>query len=256
MSDRGLRWPALTVLLSFCVAPAAHALHPLITEDTGTVGAGVAQIELAATHEKDRDGNTVTRLWAPTLTLTCGVAEAVDLFVFQPWLRIHTESPGDSATVAGWSDPALGFKWRFYEQAGLSMAIKPALQFPLGDATRGLGKGRTGYTLPFVVTRQWEGFAFHTHLAVSGNPNTVGEREHLWHGSLAIENPLNDRLKWVLDLGVDRNPDPTRNLHPAYLLGGVVYSLSQMELSAGFKGKLNSAAPDQAFLFGLTWHSR
>ena len=52
----------------------------------------------------------------------------------------------------------------------------------------------------------------------------------------------------------DRNPDPASNLNPAYLLGGVVHSIGQFDLSAGIKGGLNSAAPDRTLLLGLTWH--
>ena len=237
-----------------CASPAAYALHPLITEDAGTQGSGGMQIELNAMHERDRDGDTTTRQFGPTVALTYGVVDTVDVFVAIPYLQLQSDSPGASVRSSGWSDPGLGFKWRFYDQDNLSIAIIPAVLFPLGDDTRGLGKGRTGYSLPFVFTRQWDGFAFHTHVAVSGNRNTVGEREHLWHASLAIEHQLTEPLKWVLDLGADRNPDPTRNLHPAYLLGGMVYSIGQVDLSAGIKGKLNSAAPDQALLVGLTWH--
>ena len=251
---RRLAWSALTLFA--CVSPTAHALHPLITEDTGTQGAGITQVELTASHERDRDGASTTRRFDPSVTLSYGVADAVDVFASVPYLRLRSESPGTTVSSSGWSDPTLGLKWRFYEQDNLSVAIKPAVLLAHGDATRGLGKGRTGYSLPLVVTRQWDGFAFHTHLEVSRNRNTVGEREYLWHGSLAIEHQLNERLKWVLDLGADRNPDPARKLHPAYLLGGAVYSFGRMELSAGIKAKLNAAAPDQAFLVGLTWHGK
>lgn len=231
----------------------AWALHPLITEDTGTQGSGVSQIELTASHESDRDSNTTTHRFDPTLVFTHGVTDTVDIFVSLPYLQLRVDS---AAKRSGWSDPTLGFKWRFYEYAGLSMAVKPAVLLPQGNNTRDLGKGRTGYSLPFVMTRQWDDFAFHTHVAVSGNRNTVGEREHLWHGSLALEHYYDARLKWVLDLGVDRNPDSASNLHPAYLLGGLVHAFDRMELSAGIKAKLNAAAPDKTFLFGLTWHSK
>lgn len=247
-------WPALLLLLG--AARPAYALHPLITEDTGTQGKGVAQVEWTVTHEHDREGDTSIHRYDPTVVVTYGVAEAVDVFASAPYLRLHTVSSGETTTSNGWSDPAFGFKWRFYEQGNLSMAIKPAVLLAEGDAQRGLGKGRTGYSLPFVVTQKWDGFAFHTHVAMNGNRNTVGEREHLWHASVALEHQRTEHLKWVLDLGVDRNPDPARNLHPAYLLGGVVYSAGRVDLSLGVKGKLNSAAPDQAFLFGLTWHSK
>jgi hypothetical protein len=249
---RRLASGALTLLS--CVSPTAYALYPLITEDAGTQGAGGMQIEVSAAQARDRKGDSTTRQLNPAVALTYGVVDMVDVFVAIPYLQLRSAGPGDAARSSGWSDPKLGIKWRFYEQGNLSVAIVPAVIFPLGDATRGLGHGRAGYTLPLVLTRQWDGFAFHTDLEATDNRNTVGERAHLWHASLAIERQFSERLIGVLDVGVDRNPDPQRNLNPAYLLGGVVYSFGRMDVSAGFKGKLNSAAPDQTFLLGLTWH--
>lgn len=244
---------ALTLL--FCVSSSAYARHPLITDDAGTQGAGGMQIELNATQERGHDDGTTTRQFDPTVALTYGVADAVDVFVAIPYLQLRSNASGNSAASSGWSDPELGFKWRFFEQDDLSVAIVPAVLLPLGDDARGLGKGRAGYNLPLVLTRQWDGFAFHTEVGISGNRNTVGERDHLWHVSLAMEHQLAESLLWVLDLGMDRNPDPDSNLNPAYLLGGVVYSIGRIDLSAGVKGRLNSAAPDRAFLLGLTWHA-
>ena len=250
--SRRLALGALTLLS--CASPTTYALYPLITEDAGTQGAGGMQVELSAAQERDREGESTTRQLNPAVALTYGVLDAVDVFVAIPYLQLRTAGPDDTARSSGWSDPKLGIKWRFYEQGNLSVAIVPAVIFPLGNATRGLGHGLAGYTLPLVFTRQWDGFAFHTDLEATDNRNTVGERAHLWHASLAIERHLAERLIGVLDIGVDRNPDPASNLNPAYLLGGLVYSFGRMDVSAGFKGRLNSAAPDQTLLFGLTWH--
>lgn len=249
---RRLAWIVLLLLDPLAV----YAQHPLITEDTCTQGSGVSQLEFSVSLGRDQEGDVTTRRRNPTLVFSHGLLDAVDVFVSALYLQVQTESAGNTATNSGWSDPTLGIKWRFYEQGNLSVAIKPALQFAHGDAVRGLGRGRTGYDLPVVVTRQWDGFAFHAHVGVSSNRNTVGEREHLWHGSVAVERQLNANLKWVVDMGKDRHAVPSSHLHPAYLLGGLVYSFGRMELSAGVKGKLNAAAPDRVFLFGLTWHSQ
>jgi hypothetical protein len=115
-----------------CVSPTAHALS-LITEDTGTQGAGIAQIELTATQERDRDGDTTTHRFDPTVVFTYDVVDPIDVFVSAPHLRLRSDGAGERSAAD---------------------------------------------------------------------------------------------------------------------------SLGRMELSAGVKGKLNSAAPDQAFLFGVTWHRK
>lgn len=254
MSVPSIRFRAAAWMLFSCLSSSAYALHPLITEDTGTQGSGGMQVELSVAHERDRDGDTTTTQLDPAVALAYGVADTVDVFVAIPYLQLQSDAMADSARNSGWSDPELGFKWRFHERDSLSLAIVPAVLLPLGDDARGLGKGRAGYTLPLVLTRQWEGFALHTEVGISGNRNTGSEREHLWHASLAMEHRLAESSLWVLDLGIDRNPDPASNLNPAYLLGGVVHSIGQFDLSAGIKGGLNSAAPDRTLLLGLTWH--
>jgi hypothetical protein len=61
-------------------------------------------------------------------------------------------------------------------------------------------------------------------------------------------------LKFVTDIGVERAPDKASNTNPAYILGGLVYSVTEhFDVDFGIKGGLNKAEPDYALLVGLTF---
>jgi hypothetical protein len=249
-----LAGPALFSLLAVGASP-CWALHPLITEDTGTLGRGNAQLELATSYERDRDGDQTTYLSDPTLTVTYGASDVVDLFLAVPTQHIRVETPDAVESASGISDPAVGFKWRFHEDGNWSVATKPALILPAGNHERGLGKGRAGYNIALVSTTRFGVSAFHAHGAIIGNPNLVGERSHLWHASVALEHEASARLKLVADLGVDRNANPNATDNPTFLLGGLVYTIGSVDLSFGMRAGLNAVAPDRALLFGVTLHA-
>jgi hypothetical protein len=59
---------------------AAHAAHPLITEDTGTQGAGAFQLELTGERARDDDlAPGVLRAFRRAAVLSYGVADTADL---------------------------------------------------------------------------------------------------------------------------------------------------------------------------------
>ena len=45
--------------------------------------------------------------------------------------------------------------------------------------------------------------------------------------SLASEVEVVKNLKAVANIGMERNPDKTSNLDPAFILGGLIYSISK-----------------------------
>jgi hypothetical protein len=57
-------------------------------------------------------------------------------------------------------------------------------------------------------------------MAMSGNDNSLGEREPLWHGSLAIEHAFNPQLNGVLDLGAARTLIPQTTCTPPIYVDG------------------------------------
>lgn len=204
------------LLVAFLVAPAAaHADHPLLTEDTGVLGKGNPQVELHG--ERPRDGGA-TEL---AVVLGYGIAERADLQLELPHVR-HD----------GWQDPALALKWRFYEQGPLSMVLKPAVS----DDYRAADFA-AAYEIGRVEVIGHLGYA---------RVRADGGRESLRHASLAFLYGLTDRLGLVADFGRDSNGETVKTL-----VLGVTYAPSD-DIDLGFGVK---AGDERAWLFGakLRW---
>jgi len=53
---------------------------------------------------------------------------------------------------------------------------------------------------------------------------------------------------------LDRNPDPSSHTDPAFIIGGLIYSVSEnLEINFGIKRGLNKPETDDSVLAGITW---
>ena len=145
-------------------------------------------------------------------------------------------------------------KWRFYEKDGLGIAIKPGITLPTGNEKKGLGTGKVTYSLHFIATKEFHPLEFHVNLGYIRNENKIDERKDIWHASLAMEVEVIKNLEIVGNIGVERNRDKTSKTPPAFLIGGVVYTLHKnFDLDFGVKTGLNKPETDITFLAGLTF---
>ncbi len=56
-------------------------------------------------------------------------------------------------------------------------------------------------------------------------------------------------LKLVGNIGMERNPEKGTSKHPAFILGGVIYSISEnIDIDFGVKGGLNKSETDFTIL--------
>jgi hypothetical protein len=241
--------------------------QPLITDDTGTLGAGGNQIELTYGHQRDAvdgfSGETITR--SLPLTYTRGVTNTLDLYVGAAHQRIAVDDgAGTTATEVGWGNVAFGGKWRFYEntESKFSMGVKPEIQLPVSEAVeaRGLGIGRASYGITMIATQETDFGAVHFNLAsnrvnyaLSANQNAV--RRDQYRVSVAPVWQASEKLKLALDLGARTRPDVTGDPWTRYIEGGLVYaSNADLDLALGVihnfsGGNVNSTQ----LLMGLTW---
>lgn len=230
--------------LAFILALAAfqaHAAHPLITEDTGTVGAGRWQLELFG--EAGEAAGTDARLDRDDAVLSYGLARNLDLQAGVPWLHERTSGAGDAT---------LDLKWRFLERGDLSLALKPGVSLPTGDEQEGRGAGRVGWGWKFVASYDQAPAVFHVHLGYQRHRNKVGERESLSHVSAAVELRTAPGLRVVADVARNTNPDPAQPRAERYLVFGVIWSVTRdFDLDAGVKRGSGSAALREAILLGL-----
>jgi hypothetical protein len=235
-----------------CWSVPAFGAHPLITDDTGTQGKGKFQLEFNGEYGHKNEGSAVKDATDMAAALTYGISEQIDISIGIPY-RFAREEDSGTTTEDGISDTALALKWRFYEKDGLSFALKPGITLPTGSDERCLGSGRVTYSMYFVTTKEIAPGAIHLNLGYKRNENKVEEREDLWHASLAGEIKIIKALKIVANIGMDRNPDKCSGSDPAFILGGIIYSLREnLDIDFGFKSWFNKSDTGYSALAGLT----
>ncbi len=274
LSIQGLILFLMCVLGAVSLSTEAFAAHPLITDDTGTQGKGKFQLEVNSefSYEKEQQYNADDDRWETkketggelATVLSYGIIDSLDIVLGFPYQWKKTRIDGVVTTESteqgdGISDLSLEVKWRFFDKDGLSLALKPGITFPTGDENKGLGNGRVSYGLMFITTKEMKPLAFHLNLGYTRNgyklqADKEANRKDIWHASLASEVEVIKDLKAVANIGIERNPDRASNTHPAFILGGLIYSISEsIAIDMGVKGGLNKPETDLTFLAGIAF---
>lgn len=99
-----------------------------------------------------------------------------------------------------------------------------------------------------------EPFAFHVNLGYIRNENDADERENIWHASVAAAWEIVKDLSLVANIGVERNPDGEADDDPAFLIGGIIYSIAEnLDIDLGVKYGLTDSEADISALAGLAF---
>jgi hypothetical protein len=245
MSPR--RWLVVVVAVTLAFATLTHAGHPLITEDTGTQGAGRFELEMGV--ESARDGDLRAIEFGPQLSY--GLLSNLDLIVRPTFVENRIVGAGGSRE-RGLGDASIDGKWRFFDDDVVSFGTRGGLTVATGDADRGLGAGKTslhGVLIAELTRDPWNLIA---NLGYASNP-TSGERRNLWHVSAATICHVKEDLQLTGEVAADSNPDPTRATWPAVSRFGLIASVaSWLDVDVGYQFRLNHAAPSQVILAGAT----
>lgn len=237
-------------------ASAAYSAHPLITDDTGTQGKGKGQLEFTGEYSRnDADGVLTESLVVPTVPfLSYGLTDRTDLVLGISYQHLETRTSERKDKAAGSSDISIELKHRFFEKEGLGLALKSGITLPVGDHRKRLGTGRATYRLFFLATKELNPWALHLNLGYIRHENRVDERKDLWHVSAACWLGVTDGLRAVANIGMERNPDKSSGKHPAFVLAGFIYSITEnFDLDFGIKRGLNKPESDYAILAGIAW---
>lgn len=255
---------SIITLIQFIGLSYGYAAHPLITDDTGTQGKGKFQVEVNSefTYDKEKEeGVTIKETGGEIGTaLSYGILDNIDIVAGMPfqWFKIKEDSELTSRE-SGVSDLSLEVKWRFYEKEGLSFALKPGINFPTGNEKKGLGNGRPSYALTFITSKEIGPWALHLNLGYMRNEYKLREdkeanRKDIWHVSLASEVEVVKNLKLVGNIGMERNSEKASSRHPAFILGGLIYSISEgIDVDFGVKAGLNKPETDFTLLSGIAF---
>jgi hypothetical protein len=247
------------IIILLLVPAAAWATHPLITDDAETQGKGKFQLEINGQYDHGQElvagASLKERGGKATSILTYGLAERSDIILTVPYqwdkVRVNDVTISDQKGI---SDSTLEVKWRFFDKEGLSLSLKPGLIIPTGNDDRSLGSGKVGYTSFFILTREREPWEFHLNLGYKRNENTSDQRKDIWHASVAAVREVSKKLKVVADSGIESNEDKSSNTSHAFLLGGVIYSVTEnFDIDFGVKAGLNKAEIDHSLLAGITY---
>jgi hypothetical protein len=143
---------AIAVLLCLSSVPSSFAQGgpPMLTDDPGTPGSGVWELNFAYLQENNRQ----ERLRSfPHVDFNYGLGDNIQLKYETGWL--FTDAPEGGGTKSGLDDSLFGLKWRFLDQerGGLDMSVYPQLQVenPTGSVARGIAEQGPNLFLPLEV---------------------------------------------------------------------------------------------------------
>ena len=244
----------VSVFLLCALAPlSARAAHPLITEDTATQGQGNSQLELTSEHTARRENSANQMLMLTTTAFSYGVVDSVDVILMLPHLRLGHSVAAGTPGAQGLTDLGLDVKWRFYEKEKLSFALKPGITLPTGDDTRNLGTGRhtwSAYVTASYATAPWP---WPLHLGHVHHNNTFSERVDIWHASAAVVRQAGEKLKLILDAGIDTNTDRGAEADPVFLITGLIYTPRRnFDIDVGYRMESTESWRARTLLAGLT----
>ena len=253
---------AMALLAALATPAAAEAAHPLVSDDAGTLGTAVLQLELTGAGGLERSREAGVRLQEDASLLAAafswGLRDDLDLVVGLPmaWSRRAAGGP-ETSTVSGVGDVLLEAKWRFLEAGAFSLALKPGLSLPTGDVGRGLGTGRPCFGAALLATRVTGPVSLHLNAAFAHDGfaragDRQGRRADHWHASAAMVGEVAPGLQLVANVGGATSTDRADPRPPAFALGGLIYAVNQsLDLDCGVKVGLTSPEPDLVLLAGL-----
>lgn len=245
MLRRFLFAAAIMQLLLF--ARVACAGHPMLSEDTGTQGAGNAELELGFAWSRNHGDRFF--LFQPQLSY--GAASTLD-FIAQPsWLHNDASTHGSEQ---GFGDTNLDMKWRFYGNAPLSLAVRAGFELPTSQYDLSLPHGEVSTHSVLVATLDTAPLTLDTNIGYTFNPNGTGLRTDVYHFSAAAMYAVNESAYLIVDTAADSSADPQSSHWSKVGLAGIIYTLApSLDIDAGYRTGLNSAAIAKQWLLGITY---
>ena len=249
-----MKRPLLSAILiaasiQFLYIPFALAGRPLSTDDAWTVEKGKFQLEtgLDVTRQGSHD-----KEYSPSLTLTYGLLDRMDLGIGSAYLFVHPEE-GDNEN--GFGDTSLKVKYRLVNEKKWlpALAISGKLKLPTASDKKALGSGEADFGLNVISTKNLtKRLVLHANLGYT----LIGENGANNDMSYALGSQFVLKDKWALvgEIVGTNNLDGTKGDDPLSTLFGTYYILTeQVILDAGVEIGMNKAAPDYRLTAGLTF---
>ncbi len=238
-------FPSLVFLSSMPI----YAARPLTTDDAWTVEKGTFQLEAGfdALRQDNHD-----REYAPSLTLTYGLLERMDLGIGSGYVFSY---PHEGERENGMSDTRIKLKYRWMDEKIWMPAstVSGILKIPTASESKGLGSGQTDFGINAILTKNLsKKWVVHFNLGYTfiGENHVNNELNY----SVAAQFSLTD--KWVLvgEIVATNNFNARHGDDPFSGLIGTYYSImDKLIWDAGVEIGMNKATPDFRLTTGLTW---
>jgi len=271
----GLTRFAQCALLAFALAGLSErgfAFEPLNTDDAGTIGKRVNQIEqyfyylhnntpgnpggVATPGEEFRGlGNAK----AFPFTYTYGVSDTTEI----AFSTTYYATPRGS--YSPFANKTVSVKWRFWGdgERGLGMAIKPAITLPASTSQQveGMGLAKTNYEFNYIISYYWERIQVHTNISYARNPYNTNYpisgtyspyQINIVSGSIAPVWIVNSWLKLALDIGSSIDTSTNAAAVNDYGMVAAIFSVRK-NVDIGLSYLQSSTTPNNAWTSrGLT----
>ncbi|MDR1708798.1 MAG: transporter [Candidatus Accumulibacter sp.] len=258
---RGKRFLSAAALLGALAAvsgPAA-AMQPLITDDTGTQGEGVNQLELTYNRDRARAGGETERTRSIPVVYTRGLTDALDVYVGTD----HTSIRADGDHASGFGNTVVGAKWRFFENeaSGTSLGLKPEIAIPVSRHREndGLGTGKLSGSIALLLTQDVPFGQIHVNASVGRDRfRDSAENATTRTFSVAPVWDVTEQWKLALDVGIERSRSGGQTVRSKYAEIGAIYAPSdEIEFAIGFIRATDNDHPKtktNSVTLGLTLH--
>ncbi len=241
---------ALVVAATIICSAKGYAYRPLVTEDAGVAGKGVAQIEVSWDYFswRGRDRENVL-LFVPIY----GITERIELSAEIPYL-FHSPAEGDG--INGVGDINLVAKFLILEEKDVrpAFALKGVVKTKSGDEKRGLGSGDIDYSIVAAASKSLGDLTLHSMLGYTfvGDNGDDNVRNTYLYG-LAADYGLTGKFHIVGEIAGNRHPDRrVRNEMVSGLLG-VTYKVSdKITLDGALRRGFSNSVPRWSTTLGMS----
>jgi hypothetical protein len=248
----------LGLALLASVSPPARAMQPLITDDTGTQGAGGRQLEFSLCGERNRTGDAGGTRDSLPLTLSWGADQALDLTLSSGFARVRA----NEGNASGWTNVVLGAKWRFFDdgQRGASLALKPEILLPVsaGGEEQGFGTGRASGRLGLILSQKLPFGSLHINTVLGRERyRDSAQNTNRLRLSVAPVWDLSARWKLAVDMGSEFARTQEVRTHARFAEVGAIWSPNKdVDLALGLIRALDDQRPrsmTSSMTAGLSW---
>ena len=234
----------ISIVLSMVACTAfpsnSFAYRPLVTEDAGVAGKGVAQLELSWDYLKWNGDRENVLLFVPIF----GVTERIELSAEIPYLLHNHEG---KERMDGIGDTNLVGKFVLLEEkeSRPALALKGVLKTKSGNEEKGLGSGDIDYSIVGAASKNFGTLTLHVMLGYTlvGADGDDNVRDIYLYG-LAADYSVTEKFHVVAEIAGNRHPDRAASEDPlSGLLGFTHQVAAKVILDGGVRYGFNNAAP-------------